>query len=415
MPKHEPMTPKAIANRIKAKGLQKLRWYCQMCNKQCRDQNGFKCHLTSEAHQRQLLLFAENSGRFMSDFSSDFEKGYMDILRRQFGTKRVHCNVIYSEYIKDRNHIHMNSTRWYTLTGFVNYLGKTGICKVDHTEKGWYIQYIDREEEKRQERLAKKQKMDQDDEERITELVMKQAEKALEQEAVKKANNGDEDELENAEKDVKREFEKPDDVKIEFKLPKTSLKDNSAFEAKKNLLKPKLIDIKPEKRSHTDDEDKPSTSHAFSSKDSKSQKKRSVLDEIKLDEEARKEKQNRKDYWLFENIIVKIVTKKLGDEFFNKKALVEKVEDNYTAYVSLIGKSDKNSPLLKLDQNHLQTVLPNIGRKVLVVNGAYRGQMATMENVNEKQDSVSIRIDKGTLKGRLVENVPYEDVCKWNG
>jgi len=25
------LTPKAIANRIKAKGLQKLRWYCQMC------------------------------------------------------------------------------------------------------------------------------------------------------------------------------------------------------------------------------------------------------------------------------------------------------------------------------------------------------------------------------------------------
>ena len=39
------LTPKAIANRIKAKGLQKLRWYCQMCEKQCRDENGFKVHL----------------------------------------------------------------------------------------------------------------------------------------------------------------------------------------------------------------------------------------------------------------------------------------------------------------------------------------------------------------------------------
>ena len=36
------LTPKAIANRIKAKGMQKLRWYCQMCAKQCRDENGFK-------------------------------------------------------------------------------------------------------------------------------------------------------------------------------------------------------------------------------------------------------------------------------------------------------------------------------------------------------------------------------------
>jgi len=36
-----PLTPKAIANRIKAKGLQKLRWYCQMCQKQCRDEVSF--------------------------------------------------------------------------------------------------------------------------------------------------------------------------------------------------------------------------------------------------------------------------------------------------------------------------------------------------------------------------------------
>lgn len=39
MPKGEgTMTPKAIANKIKSKGLQKLRWYCQMCQKQCRDE-----------------------------------------------------------------------------------------------------------------------------------------------------------------------------------------------------------------------------------------------------------------------------------------------------------------------------------------------------------------------------------------
>ena len=38
MPKHDFMSPKAISNRIKSKGLQKLRWFCQMCEKQCRDE-----------------------------------------------------------------------------------------------------------------------------------------------------------------------------------------------------------------------------------------------------------------------------------------------------------------------------------------------------------------------------------------
>lgn len=41
MPKHDFLSPKAISNRIKSKGLQKLRWYCQMCQKQCRDEVKF--------------------------------------------------------------------------------------------------------------------------------------------------------------------------------------------------------------------------------------------------------------------------------------------------------------------------------------------------------------------------------------
>lgn len=40
MGKADFLSPKAIANRIKSKGLQKLRWYCQMCQKQCRDEVG---------------------------------------------------------------------------------------------------------------------------------------------------------------------------------------------------------------------------------------------------------------------------------------------------------------------------------------------------------------------------------------
>ena len=53
-----------IANRIKAKGLQKLRWYCQMCGKQSRDENGFKCHLSSDSHQRQMMVFLLRAFRF---------------------------------------------------------------------------------------------------------------------------------------------------------------------------------------------------------------------------------------------------------------------------------------------------------------------------------------------------------------
>ena len=38
----------------------------------------------------------------------------------------------------------MNSTIWETLTEFVNWLGQNNICKIDHTEKGWFVTYIDK-------------------------------------------------------------------------------------------------------------------------------------------------------------------------------------------------------------------------------------------------------------------------------
>lgn len=42
------------------------------------------------------------------------------------GTKRVHNNIVYNEYISDREHVHMNSTQWETLTDFTKWLGREG-------------------------------------------------------------------------------------------------------------------------------------------------------------------------------------------------------------------------------------------------------------------------------------------------
>ncbi len=42
---------------------------------------------------------------------SEFLRGFMDILRRQYGTRRILANSVYQEYIKDKDHYHMNATR----------------------------------------------------------------------------------------------------------------------------------------------------------------------------------------------------------------------------------------------------------------------------------------------------------------
>ncbi len=68
----------------------------------------------------------------------------MELLRRRYGTRRVNANQVYQEYISQKDHLHMNATKWLSLTGFVKYLGKQGICIVDETEKGWFVTWVDR-------------------------------------------------------------------------------------------------------------------------------------------------------------------------------------------------------------------------------------------------------------------------------
>lgn len=116
-----------ISNRIKSKGLQKLRWFCQMCQKQCRDENGFKCHLNSESHKRQMEIFGQNADRVIAGYSEEFEADFMQLMRTSHPNNRVAAKNVYNEFIADKYHIHMNSTKWFTLTEFVKYLGKTGI------------------------------------------------------------------------------------------------------------------------------------------------------------------------------------------------------------------------------------------------------------------------------------------------
>lgn len=180
MPKHEPLTAKAIGNRIKAKGLQRLRWYCQMCEKQCRDQNGFKCHCMSESHQRQMAIFAQNPRRYVEQFSQEFEAVFLSILSRRYGTKQVLANLVYQEIVADRQHLHMNATRWDTLTDFVVYLGKAGKCRVEDTDNGWAIAWIDNSPEAlaRKAAILKKERQEMGDEQQEQKLLQEQIKRA---------------------------------------------------------------------------------------------------------------------------------------------------------------------------------------------------------------------------------------------
>ncbi|XP_059119494.1 DNA/RNA-binding protein KIN17 isoform X2 [Peromyscus eremicus] len=305
-------------------------------------------------------------------------------------TKRVHNNIVYNEYISHREHIHMNATQWETLTDFTKWLGREGLCKVDETPKGWYIQYIDRDPEtiRRQLELEKKKKQDLDDEEKTAKFIEEQVRRGLE---------GKEQET-PVFTELSREN---DEEKVTFNLNKGAGSSAGATSSKSSSLGPNALKTLGSTASVRRKESSQSSAQPAK------KKKKSALDEI-MELEEEKKRTARTDAWLQPGIVVKIITKKLGEKYHKKKGVVKEVIDRYTAVVKMIDSGDR----LKLDQTHLETVIPAPGKRILVLNGGYRGNEGALESINEKAFSATIVIETGPLKGRRVEGIQYEDISK---
>ncbi|XP_044467210.1 KIN17-like protein [Mangifera indica] len=393
MGKNDFLTPKAIANRIKAKGLQKLRWYCQMCQKQCRDENGFKCHCMSESHQRQMQIFGQNSDRIVDGYSEEFEESFLELMRRSHRFSRVAATVVYNEYIHDRHHVHMNSTKWATLTEFVKYLGRTGKCKVEETPKGWFITYIDRDSETlfKEKMKNKRIKLDMAEEEKQEREIRKQIELAASEqlEATKTESN--------LADDPARDLNLEAGVKVGFSLASSSTlsnKDNNTSTTTTSKLVFEEADNNNKRKI---------------SKENNKTVGNSALEELMREEEKVKEKINRKDYWLCEGIIVKVMSKALAEKgYYKQKGVVRKVIDKYVGEIEMLD----NKHVLRVDQDELETVIPQIGGLVRIVNGAYRSSNARLLGVDTDHFCAKVKIEKGIYDGRVLKAIDYEDICK---
>ena len=119
----------------------------------------------------------------------------------------------------------------------------------------------------------------------------------------------------------------------------------------------------------------------------------------------RKEQENdplTENSWLRKGIMVKVVTKSLGDKYYKKKGQVVDVIDDFAAMVQM-----SEGGRLRLDQDHLETVVPQVGREVVVLWGKHEGKAGTLRNLNTSSFSASIRLHSGE-KLRL----PYEQFSK---
>ncbi len=130
-------------------------------------------------------MVGEDPKKYIEDYSRQFMRDFLQLLRTSHGEKKVHMNQFYQEYIRDKEHIHMNSTKWPSLTEFAKHLGREGICRVEEGERGLEIQWIDDSPEavRRREDIKRKEKLmkgDEDMEAKLLEKQIKQAREAAE-------------------------------------------------------------------------------------------------------------------------------------------------------------------------------------------------------------------------------------------
>ena len=380
MPKAEKGSLKDIGKRIKAKGLQKLKFYCQMCEKQCRDANGFKCHLTSESHLRQMKIFSENASGIMDRFSKEFEKVYMDSLRMRHGTAKMNANQVYQEVIRDKSHIHMSATMWATLTDFVKYLGRTGKCVVEENERGWFVTYIDRDLSKmaREEALQKRQMAEADAE--------KAWQERLEQQRIEAAKM-----LDRAGGTMHVEASKIEGehttVQLDLKVPIPEAKKR-----KSDVPRPSVFGDDDE-----EDEEPPP-------------KEELPLPPVNKKRLRVEEPKKKPVSWLYPDILVRIIHKK--SPYKGRKAVVDKLVDNFTAEVTILDSgpdANDGGDVLRIDQDDLETVIPKqAGKKVRILKGPHRGERATVLELNPKKERGTLELKDGTVLGK----VRYDDFSK---
>ncbi|KAL8122279.1 hypothetical protein AgCh_018864 [Apium graveolens] len=387
-----------------------------------------------------MHVFGQNPNFVVECYSQEFEFTFLEHIKRSHGFSRVAATSVYNEYIADRHHLHMNSTQWVTLTGFVKYLGKTGKCKVEETFKGWFIRYVNSDSERLFRDKRKRVRADLVDDEKQDREIMRQIERAQQNMTTTTLTNeaklfkrceSDGGKIKIKPGAVTKSIgnkEKGERLRLIFcwilirrrtqQLSRQTLQED--LTVLEEIIAPHLScdgmqqyrfqdKTETDQSGHRTNNDQQRLAPQFAQKTyathiclrgetggSKKKKRKkdatkktSALDELMREQEMAKEHRNRKDYWLWEGIVVKVMSKTLG--YYKQKGVVRKVIHKYVGEIEMID----TKHVLRVDQEELQTVIPQIGGLLKIVNGAYRGSNAKLLAVDTDKFCAKLQIEKG--------------------
>ena len=320
---------------------------------------------------------------------------------------RIAANVLYNEFIRERHHIHMNATKWLTLTEFVKYLGREGKARVEETPKGWFMTLVrqDLEESRREGERSKRRRVEEADALRAERSIRQQIERAGGGEAGVADARAREEEVRELRRGGVGEAAGP------------GLTLNLGIGAGRAMAAVPRLGIGKSLLSSGRRPDQEGKDGGTEARITAPQARRDppALGKLQRQEERERERERDRKYrssrWVCRGIIVKLLAKDLRDAgYYKEKARVLGVEERAGRYVCEL-EVLRDGAVVRADQAHLETVLPPKGGAARVVNGGYRGEAVELLAVDEARFKALVRISQGTYMDREVW-LDYEDVCK---
>jgi len=351
----------------------------------------------------------------------------------------------------------MNATKWATLSDFVQYLGKSALCVVDFDDatQQWYLKYIDRSPAalQRKQKLQEMAENERKREEYAEKLIERQRLEALRAKE-RQIDNDDQrqpdpnshaiaNSIVNAKTCVNS-----NETRLTLRIPKASSAQSKPQLAFERLIE--NISTRPNKIINLTQNDKKRKISAMEEivleeedkrrKQEEALKKveevRRLAEQIMQRQEAMKGAENVKDEptkieafvaepnvkiesdsifsdnskrtWLTPGIIVKCINKHHGSVYKRKGRIV--AIDPHDSSLATIEFPDQQINV-QLHESDCETVLPAIGKTVLIVNPSYpqHGHKARLVALDEQNYCCSIEL---LDSHQVLKYVQYEDMCK---
>lgn len=114
--------------------------------------------------------------------------------------------------------------------------------------------------------------------------------------------------------------------------------------------------------------------------------------------------------WLRKGLMVKVIAK---GKYYKAKGVVQSITPgDFVGVIKLKTPEEVNGHIVRIDESLLETVIPAIGKEVIILWGDHKGMRAIVKKLHIEHYSIDVELVE---KKKIVKKLPYEQVCKYIG